>query len=237
MLYKTGVLMRKLFYLLFAVIFTCFTISVAWAFGDDYSSNEQTSVPPSSAPKSSTDAMTTQTVAAQQSSTQTTGGSLPLYSSLMGKLRAVEGDRWAQDVILSLDSQQRLLSFAGFHYWVMDYGMIREYALRPWEFGFLSYSHALNDTLGYEESTGESIYRNIFQWTNTVVKGINVVSSTLGLGIGPIPGTSAITSNVQNAWTGVLSSTKEIVGTGSLGERAGNVFSSAINGFQELFKF
>lgn len=87
-------------------------------------------------------------------------------------------DTAAQDVMLALDYQVLLNSWYGYHFWVMDYGWAREYMLTPWSFGYLSYHHALGDTMG-GLSAAEGIYNLAY---NGIGPAMGVLSGLVGVG-------------------------------------------------------
>ena len=87
-------------------------------------------------------------------------------------------DTAAQDVMLALDYQVLLNSWYGYHFWVMDYGWAREYMLTPWSFGYLSYHHALGDTMG-GLSAAEGIYNLAY---NGIGPAMGVLSGLVGIG-------------------------------------------------------
>lgn len=87
-------------------------------------------------------------------------------------------DTDAQDVMLALDYQVLLNSWYGYHFWVMDYGWAREYMLTPWSFGYLSYHHALGDTMG-DLSAAEGIYNLAY---NGIGPAMGVLSGLVGIG-------------------------------------------------------
>ena len=76
--------------------------------------------------------------------------------------RFVERDREAQQHILNKDAEIYLMGLMKYHWLYLDYGPVRDYALKPVEFGYLSYHSALGDTMG-EFSRGEKVYNGIYQ--------------------------------------------------------------------------
>ncbi|MBP5534556.1 MAG: hypothetical protein J6Y03_03520, partial [Alphaproteobacteria bacterium] len=87
--------------------------------------------------------------------------------------RLMQRDFDTQDALVYLDYEIKALAFARYHWWILDYGLAREYALRPLEFGYLSYHSALNDTMG-GFSTAEDLYNLIF---NGVSLGLNILGA------------------------------------------------------------
>ena len=75
--------------------------------------------------------------------------------------RLTQTDREIQKTLVYLDMDIRLLSLAKYHWLILDYGPLREYALTPWDFGHLSYHSALRDTMG-GFSKGERVFNNVF---------------------------------------------------------------------------
>ncbi len=57
-------------------------------------------------------------------------------------------------------------------WWTLDYGMARQYVLRPWEFGYLSYHSALRDTMGE--------YSDAEMWYNTIYNGVALAVDIAG---------------------------------------------------------
>ena len=80
--------------------------------------------------------------------------------------------------MMALDTEIQLLSMFGYHWWTMDYGMLRSYMLRPYEFGHLSYHSAMGDTMG-EFSKAERNYNKIVGTANNVLGTISKVSNFL----------------------------------------------------------
>ncbi len=80
--------------------------------------------------------------------------------------------------MMALDTEIQLLSMFGYHWWTMDYGMLRSYMLRPYEFGHLSYHSAMGDTMG-EFSGAERNYNRIVGTANRALGTLGKISNFL----------------------------------------------------------
>ena len=89
-----------------------------------------------------------------------------------------EEDRETQSRLIGLDYEVWDLSYLGYHWWTMDYGLAHNWALKPLEFGYLSYHSALNDTMG-DFSSAEMLYSQIFDLASLGVSALNGVSGVI----------------------------------------------------------